>query len=138
MCLRAVRADLIWQLFDEERVTHLDGAPTVLTTIADAPQAHQLDRELVATVAGAPPGPTVITRMRELGARIVHVYGMTEVYGPYTLNEWQAGWSALPLRRPGASAGPPGRLHDPGRPDPGGRRDTWSTSRATVARWARS
>ena len=96
VCLRAVRADVIWQLFDEERVTHLDGAPTVLTTIANAPQAHQLDRELVATVAGAPPGPTVITRMRELGARIVHVYGMTEVYGPYTLNEWQAGWSALP------------------------------------------
>ena len=42
------------------------------------------------------PGPSVIARMRELGARIVHVYGMTEVYGPYALNEWQAGWSALP------------------------------------------
>jgi fatty-acyl-CoA synthase len=96
VCLRAVRPDVIWQLLDEERVTHLDGAPTVLTTIANAPQAHPLDRELVATVAGAPPGPRVIARMRELGARIVHVYGMTEVYGPYTLNEWQAGWSALP------------------------------------------
>jgi fatty-acyl-CoA synthase len=47
-------------------------------------------------VAGAPPSPAVITRMRELGARIVHVYGMTETYGPYTLNEWQPGWSALP------------------------------------------
>jgi fatty-acyl-CoA synthase len=34
--------------------------------------------------------------MRELGARIVHVYGMTELYGPYTLNEWQAGWATLP------------------------------------------
>jgi fatty-acyl-CoA synthase len=96
VCLRAVRADVIWQLFDEERVTHLDGAPTVLTMIANAPQAHRLDHELVATVAGAPPSPTVITTMRELGARIVHVYGMTEVYGPYTINEWQAGWSALP------------------------------------------
>ena len=96
VCLRAVRADVIWKLFDEERVTHLDGAPTVLTLIANAPEAHQLGCELVATVAGAPPGPMVITRMRELGARIVHVYGMTEVYGPYTLNEWQAGWSTLP------------------------------------------
>ena len=96
VCLRAVRADAIWRLFDEEQVTHLAGAPTVLVTIANAPEAHQLERELVATVAGAPPGPTVISRMRELGARIVHVYGMTEVYGPYTLNEWQAGWSALP------------------------------------------
>jgi fatty-acyl-CoA synthase len=96
VCLRAVRADVIWRLVDEERVTHLDGAPTVLVTIADAPQAHRLDRELVATVAGAAPGPTVIARMRELGARIVHVYGMTEVYGPYTINEWQPGWAALP------------------------------------------
>ena len=95
VCLRAVRADVIWRLLDEERVTHLDGAPTVLVTIAEAPQAHRLERELVATVAGAAPGPTVISRMRELGARIVHVYGMTEAYGPYTINEWQPGWSAM-------------------------------------------
>ncbi len=95
VCLRAVRGDVIWRLLDEERVTHLDGAPTVLVTIAGAPQAHRLDRELVTTVAGAAPSPTVIARMRELGARIVHVYGMTELYGPYTLNEWQPGWSAL-------------------------------------------
>ncbi len=96
VCLRAVRADVIWRLLDEEGITHLDGAPTVLTTIAEAPQAHPLGRELVATVAGAAPSPTVIARMRALGARIVHVYGMTELYGPYTLNEWQAGWAALP------------------------------------------
>ncbi|MEP7092358.1 MAG: AMP-binding protein, partial [Nocardioidaceae bacterium] len=95
VCLRAVRADEIWRLLDGEQVTHLDGAPTVLTTIAEAPQSHPLERELVATVAGAAPSPTVIARMRELGARIVHVYGMTEVYGPYTLNEWQAEWSVL-------------------------------------------
>ena len=95
VCLRAVRGDLIWRLFDEEGVTHLDGAPTVLVTIANAPQAHRLERELVVTTAGAPPSPTVIARMRELGARIVHVYGLTEVYGPYTLNEWQPGWAVL-------------------------------------------
>ena len=40
VCLRAVRPDVIWQLLDDEGVTHLDGAPTVLTMIADAPQAH--------------------------------------------------------------------------------------------------
>ncbi len=72
-CLRAVRANEIWRLLEQERVTHLDGAPTVLTTIAEAPQAHPLERELVATVAGAAPSPTVIACMRELGARSVHV-----------------------------------------------------------------
>jgi fatty-acyl-CoA synthase len=95
VCLRTVRADTIWHLFDTERITHLAGAPTVLVSIAGAAQAHVLDHELVATVAGAPPSPTVIARMRELGARIVHVYGMTELYGPIALNEWQLEWSAL-------------------------------------------
>jgi fatty-acyl-CoA synthase len=95
VCLRAVRGDVIWRLLDQEGVTHLDGAPTVLVTIASAPEAHRLDRELVVTTAGAPPSPTVIARMRELGARIVHVYGLTETYGPYAINEWQPDWSAL-------------------------------------------
>jgi fatty-acyl-CoA synthase len=95
-CLRTVRAEVIWRLFDTEGVTHLDGAPTVLVTIANAAQAHPLEQQLVATVAGAPPSPTVIARMRELGARIVHVYGMTELYGPYTVNEWQPHWAELP------------------------------------------
>ena len=96
VCLRAVRADVVWRLLDQERVTHLDGAPTVLVTMANAPEAHRLDPELVVTTAGAPPSPTVIARMRDLGARIVHVYGLTETYGPYALNEWQPDWSDLP------------------------------------------
>ena len=95
VCLRAVRADVIWRLLDEEGVTHLNGAPTVLVTLASAPEAHLLDRELVVTTAGAPPSPTVISRMTELGARIVHVYGLTETYGPYTVNERQPGEEAL-------------------------------------------
>ncbi len=95
VCLRAVRASAIWALFDSERVTHIAGAPTVLVGIAGADEAHKLDHELVATVAGAPPSLTVLARMRELGARIVHVYRMTEVYGPFALNEWQVEGSAL-------------------------------------------
>jgi fatty-acyl-CoA synthase len=95
VCLRAVRGDVMWHLLEEEGVTHLDGAPTVLVTIANAPEAHRLERELVVTTAGAPPSPTVIGRMRDLGARIVHVYGLTETYGPYAINEWQPGWAEL-------------------------------------------
>jgi fatty-acyl-CoA synthase len=95
VCLRMVRADLIWRLFDEQGITHLDGSPTVLVSIANSPQAHPLDRELVMTTAGAPPSPTIIARTRDLGARIVHVYGLTETYGPYTVNESQPGWAKL-------------------------------------------
>jgi fatty-acyl-CoA synthase len=95
VCLRAVDAAEIWRLFDAENITHLNGAPTVLVTIANAEQARPLEREIVVTTAGAPPSPTVIGRMTELGARLVHVYGLTETYGPYTVCEVQDGWTKL-------------------------------------------
>ena len=92
VCLRAVRADELWRLLRAEGVTHLNGAPTVLVTMANAAEAGPLERGLVVTTAGAPPSPTIIGQLEELGARVVHVYGLTETYGPYTVCEWQAGW----------------------------------------------
>ncbi|TVT49245.1 long-chain-fatty-acid--CoA ligase [Amycolatopsis rhizosphaerae] len=97
VCLRAVDATEIWRLLDTEGITHLNGAPTVLVTIAGHPQAHPLPHEVVVTTAGAPPSPTVIRRMSELGARLTHVYGLTETYGPYTVCEAQEGWLKLDL-----------------------------------------
>jgi fatty-acyl-CoA synthase len=95
VCLRAVRADRIWELLEGEQVTHLNGAPTVLSTIANAAEARPLERPLVITTAAAPPSPTVIAKLEVLGARIIHVYGLTETYGPYSLCEWQPGWHEL-------------------------------------------
>ena len=95
VCLRAVRGDRIWQLLEQERVTHLNGAPTVLTTLAGAEEAHRLERTLVVTTAGAPPSPTTIAQCEGLNARILHVYGLTETYGPYSICQWQEGWEDL-------------------------------------------
>jgi fatty-acyl-CoA synthase len=95
VCLRAVRGDRIWQLLEQEQVTHLNGAPTVLTAIAAADEARPLARPLVITTAAAPPSPTTIARLEGLGARIIHVYGLTETYGPYSVCEWQPGWEEL-------------------------------------------
>jgi fatty-acyl-CoA synthase len=97
VCLRAVDAAEIWRLLEAERITHLNGAPTVLVAIANHEGARQLEREVVVTTAGAPPSPTVIKRMSALGARLVHVYGLTETYGPYTVCEYQEGWATLDL-----------------------------------------
>jgi fatty-acyl-CoA synthase len=96
VCLREVRGDAIWALIGEHRVTHLNGAPTVVTTIMNAPEARTLDYALVVTTAGAPPSPTTILEMEGMGFRIVHVYGLTETYGPYTVCQWQDAWAALP------------------------------------------
>ncbi|HEY2717881.1 MAG TPA: acyl--CoA ligase family protein [Solirubrobacterales bacterium] len=95
VCLPAVRAEEIWRLIDEEGVTHLNGAPAVLTAIAHAPEAHPLGRRLTVTTAGAAPSPTTIAEMEALGAHVIHVYGLTEVYGPYSVCEWQPGWEEL-------------------------------------------
>ncbi|GAB3482005.1 acyl--CoA ligase family protein [Amycolatopsis cihanbeyliensis] len=99
VCLRSVDPVEIWRLLDTEGITHLNGAPTVLVTIASHDGAHPLAREVLVTTAGAPPSPTVIRRMSELGTRLVHVYGLTETYGPYTVCEYQDGWLTLDIER---------------------------------------
>ncbi|WP_412515269.1 long-chain-fatty-acid--CoA ligase [Actinomadura madurae] len=95
ICLREVRGDRVWELIDRHGVTHLNGAPTVVTTILNSPRAHRLDRPLVITVAGAPPSPTTLSEAESMGFSIVHVYGLTETYGPYTVCVWQDAWRHL-------------------------------------------
>ncbi|MFF5009793.1 acyl--CoA ligase family protein [Streptomyces phaeochromogenes] len=105
VCLREVRGDAIWQQIRKHRVTHLNGAPTVVTTILNAAEAGPLDYRLVITTAGAPPSPTTILRMERMGFGIVHVYGLTETYGPYSVCQTQPQWSALaPEERAAAQA----------------------------------
>jgi fatty-acyl-CoA synthase len=96
VCLREVRGDVVWRLISEHGVTHLNGAPTVVTTILRAPEASELDRPITITTAGAPPSPTTIGHAERMGFRIVHVYGLTETYGPYSVNQYQREWDALP------------------------------------------
>jgi fatty-acyl-CoA synthase len=97
VCLRAVDPNLVWDLLDSEGVTHFNGAPTVQIVLVNHPKAHRLDRRLTVTVAGAPPSPTLLAQMRELNIRPIHVYGLTETYGPYTVCEWHAEWDHLPF-----------------------------------------
>jgi fatty-acyl-CoA synthase len=89
--LRAVDAGEIWRLIDAEGVTHLNAAPTVLIGLVNHPDAHPLDRPLTITTAGAPPSPSLIESLSGLGANIIHVYGLTETYGPHTVCELQPG-----------------------------------------------
>ncbi len=97
VCLRKLDPDQIWELFETEGVTHYNGAPTVQIFLVNHPSAHRLDRQLTVTVAGAPPSPTLLGRMKELNFHPIHVYGLTETYGPYTVCEWHQDWDLLPL-----------------------------------------
>ncbi|HUA46298.1 MAG TPA: AMP-binding protein, partial [Solirubrobacteraceae bacterium] len=69
--------------------------PAVMTSIARAPEAHRFHRLVTVTTAGAAPSPTMIAELEALGARIIHVYGLTEVYGPYSVCDWQPDWPEL-------------------------------------------
>ena len=70
VCLRAVAADVIWPLIDEEGVTHLNGAPAVMTSSRRAPEAHRLRAAGDGDDRGAPPSPTMIAEMEAHGARV--------------------------------------------------------------------
>ena len=96
VCLREVRGDAIWQQLREHRVTHINAAPTVLTTLMDTAQGGPLDRPVLVTTAGAPPSPTTIAQMEQMGFQIVHVYGLTETYGPISVCQPQPHWADLP------------------------------------------
>jgi fatty-acyl-CoA synthase len=99
VALRAVDPDLIWRLIDGEGVTHYNGAPTVQLMIINHPRAHRLEQPVTAMVAAAPPSPTLLARMVALNFRIVHVYGLTETYGPITVCPIQEDWEEFPLER---------------------------------------
>ena len=97
VCLRWVRAKAIFEAIADHRVTHLCGAPIVMSTLLNAAPAER--RDLPHTVefitAAAPPPKSVLARMADAGFSVTHVYGLTETYGPAVVNEWHAEWDAL-------------------------------------------
>jgi fatty-acyl-CoA synthase len=97
--MRAVDPELVWDLIDGEGVTHYNGAPTVHLMVINHPRAHRLERPVTAMVAAAPPSPTLLGRMSELNFRVVHVYGLTETYGPITACPEPEGFAELPVEQ---------------------------------------
>jgi len=99
VAMRAVDPQRVWELIDGEGVTHYNGAPTVQLMIINHPRAHRLDQPVTTMVAAAPPSPTLLARMSELNFHVVHVYGLTETYGPITVCPEQQAWRELPAEQ---------------------------------------
>jgi len=99
VCLRRVDPALIFPAIRDHRVTHLCGAPIVLSMLVHAPQAVKIEFDHVVDVAtgGAAPPSAVIAAMEAMGFRVTHLYGLTESYGPATLCEPQDDWQSMPL-----------------------------------------
>ena len=98
VCLRRVEPGAIYAAIADHQVTHLCGAPIVMGMLINAApeQRRDFDHKVEMMTAAAPPPAAVLQKMAELGVRVTHVYGLTEVYGPATVCAWQEEWDALP------------------------------------------
>ncbi len=98
VCLRQVRANPIWNALADEHVTHLCGAPIVMSLMISAPETEKrkLDHTVQFFTAAAPPPEKLLTDMKTAGFDVTHLYGLTETYGPAVVNDWHEDWSDLP------------------------------------------
>ncbi|EJD47843.1 acetyl-CoA synthetase-like protein [Auricularia subglabra TFB-10046 SS5] len=92
--LRTVDNKLIWKNL-RNGVTHYCGAPTVQIGLINAPEAKRLAKPATAIIAGSAPTAALIAGLERLNIATVHVYGLTQTYGPMTRNYPQAGLEAL-------------------------------------------
>ncbi len=97
VCLRHVRSGPIWDALSDHKVTHLCGAPIVMSTIlsADKNERHLLENRVEFFTAAAPPPENILTEMKASGFNVTHLYGLSETYGPSVVNEWHQEWDAL-------------------------------------------
>lgn len=97
VCLRQVRAKAMYDALADHGVTHLCGAPIVMSLLINAPaeECRNFSQKASFFTAAAPPPEAVLAAMRQAGFEVIHLYGLTETYGPSVVNEWNRDWDAL-------------------------------------------
>ena len=97
VCLRQVRAGPIYRAIAEHRVNLMCGAPIVMSVMLNAPADERagFGHKVTFMTAGAPPPAAVLAAMAGAGFEVIHLYGLTETYGPAVLNEWKPEWDTL-------------------------------------------
>jgi fatty-acyl-CoA synthase len=97
VCLRWVRAKAMYDAIADHGVTHLSGAPIVMTTLLNAKddEKRPIPHKVAVNHAAAPPPQSVLDAMTAAGFHLTHLYGLTETYGPAVVNEWNGAWNDL-------------------------------------------
>jgi fatty-acyl-CoA synthase len=99
VCLRRVDPAEIFPMIAEHNVTHMCGAPVVLSMLIHAPAnvRRRFGQTVQIATGGAAPPSSVIARMEEMGFAVTHLYGLTESFGPATVCMWQPSLDAMSL-----------------------------------------
>lgn len=97
VCLRWVRPKPIYDAIADHGVTHLCGAPIVMSVLINAKDEdkRQFPQTVTFSTAAAPPPEAVLSGMADAGFAVTHLYGLTETYGPAVVNEWHGEWDGL-------------------------------------------
>ena len=97
ICLRTISAKNIYESITKHNVTHMCGAPIILSMIINAEKNERIEiknKVNIMTAAAAPP-PAILAEIEKKGFEVTHVYGLTEVYGPAVVCEWKEEWNNL-------------------------------------------
>ena len=96
--LRTITAKTLFDGIAAHRVTHFGGAPIVLSMLVNAAESERkpFDWPIRIYTAAAPPPPSVLHAIEEMGFELTHVYGLTETYGHIVECAWQDEWRGLP------------------------------------------
>jgi fatty-acyl-CoA synthase len=111
VCLRQVDPAKIWELFESEGITHYCAAPTVQIPLVNHQDAHELDRQIITAIGGAPPSPAILGQFESLNIHPIHLYGLTETYGPDTICAWREEWDELPIEERARKLARQGQAH---------------------------
>ena len=111
VCLRQVDPAKVWELFESEGITHYCAAPTVQIPLVNHQDAHELDRQIITAVGGAPPSPAILGQFESLNIHPIHLYGLTETYGPDTICAWREEWDELPIEERARKLARQGQAH---------------------------
>ena len=97
VCLRWVRQKAMWDSIADHKVSHMCGAPIVMSTLLSASDADKrdFDQKVEFFTAAAPPPEAVLAAMKDAGFNVTHLYGLTESYGPSVVNDWNENWDKL-------------------------------------------
>jgi fatty-acyl-CoA synthase len=93
--LQRINPQLIWDAIRSAGITHFNAAPTVLTSLVEHPASFRLEMSLAVATGGAPPSPSLISRLEALNINVTHLYGLTETYGPAVICDWRPEWDGL-------------------------------------------